>query len=379
MTMDLTSWIDFVRSHDVVVDTIGYAGMILVATSMAFHNQVMLRIVTSVGSLLFCAYGVLIDAMPTFFLNVLIIGLNVHYFWARGRKIQQPESQNAQPVQDMQGNTYAGVDGLLAIMARLRDQKTGCAWDKRQTFASIAPCTIEEAYEVRDAINRNDMDDLCEELGDLLLQVVFHSRIATEQGQFTFADVCHAINAKMVRRHPHIFGNDPTTDENEIKQLWDTIKAQEKAEKTQKRQNNNTVGGQDTGDDLSLSHIAPTLPAVIRGQQVIGVSRKNGFGWNDLQGVLNKLDEEISEVKAEINAKNTPAVQDELGDVFFCMLILSSQLGLDAESVMTQGIDKFTKRFNAMELYFKSIGKDLSTATPAEMDKAWQQVKQTMA
>lgn len=268
---------------------------------------------------------------------------------------------------------YKGIDGLLAIMQRLRDKDHGCDWDKKQTFASISTYTIEEAYEVRDAINRQDMDDLKDELGDLLLQVVFHSQIATEQEAFTFADVCDAINNKMVRRHPHVFANKKLDTVADIKAMWESVKAQEK----QQKRNKLAQQGITPDDmDLSLNTITPSLPAVIRGQKTIKTAIRQGFDWETIDGVFDKLTEEVTEIKTEINNQDKNAIADEMGDIFFCTLILATKLNLNAETVMNNGIDKFTKRFNAMERHFKVNNKEIKNATLDEMETIWQQVKQ---
>ena len=263
---------------------------------------------------------------------------------------------------------YTGIDGLRQIMTILRDKDRGCAWDRQQTFESISKYTIEEAYEVRDAIVQNDMDELKSELGDLLLQVVFHAQMASEKGLFDFDDVCTAINDKMVRRHahvfgPHVFGNAKPATVDEINALWDKIKAQEKAEK----------GIQSEG--LALESITPSLPAVMRGQKAIKTAIKKGFDWETLDGVFAKIDEELGEIKAEIDSNNRDGMDNEMGDLFFCMIILATKLGLNAESSMNQGVSKFINRFNAMERLLKQSGQTLDGATLEDMEQAWTQVK----
>ena len=258
---------------------------------------------------------------------------------------------------------YQGIDGLRQIMALLRDKDRGCAWDRQQTFETISKYTIEEAYEVRDAIAQNDMDELKSELGDLLLQVVFHAQMAREQGLFDFNDVCDAINDKMVRRHAHVFGDEKPENIDEINAMWDRIKAEEKAKKGIQSEN------------LALDTITPSLPAIMRGQKAIKTAIKKGFDWETMDGVFAKIDEEITEIKTEIKSNNRDAMMDEMGDLFFCMIILATKLNLDAESSMNQGVSKFIGRFNSMERLLKQSGQTLDGANLAEMEQAWQQAK----
>ena len=258
---------------------------------------------------------------------------------------------------------YQGIDGLRQIMTILRDKDRGCAWDRQQTFATISKYTIEEAYEVRDAIVQGDMDELKSELGDLLFQVIFHTQMAQEQGLFDFDDVCTAINDKMVRRHAHVFGDAKPETVDEINAMWDKIKVQEKAKK----------GIQSEG--LALENITPSLPAIIRGQKAVKTAIKKGFDWETLDGVFAKIDEELGEIKTEISSGKQDRINDEMGDLFFCMIILATKLGLNAEASMNQGVSKFIGRFNAMERLIKQSGQTLDDASLEDMEQAWTQAK----
>ena len=240
------------------------------------------------------------------------------------------------------------IDRLTNIMARLRDPKTGCEWDSVQTFETIAPYTIEEAYEVADAIERGDMADLKDELGDLLLQVVFHSRIAEEAGQFALPDVVSAISDKMERRHPHIFG-DATEGGHH---LWEIIKAEERAGKT---------------DKSALAGVATGLPALLRAEKLQKRAARTGFDWPDASGPRAKIDEEL----AEVEAATTPAeVEEEVGDLLFAVVNWARKLGVDPEAALRAANGKFERRFRAMEVQagdsFVSLDLDAKEALWAE-------------
>ncbi len=240
------------------------------------------------------------------------------------------------------------IDRLTNIMARLRDPKTGCEWDSVQTFETIAPYTIEEAYEVADAIERGDMADLKDELGDLLLQVVFHSRIAEEAGQFALPDVVSAISDKMERRHPHIFG-DATEGGHH---LWEIIKAEERAGKT---------------DKSALAGVATGLPALLRAEKLQKRAARTGFDWPDPRGPRAKIDEEL----AEVEAATTPAeVEEEVGDLLFAVVNWARKLGVDPEAALRAANGKFERRFRAMEVQagdsFVSLDLDAKEALWAE-------------
>jgi nucleoside triphosphate diphosphatase len=241
------------------------------------------------------------------------------------------------------------IDRLTTIMARLRDPKTGCEWDTVQTFETIAPYTIEEAYEVADAIERGDMADLKDELGDLLLQVVFHSRIAEEAGQFALPDVVEAISDKMERRHPHIFGGAAEGGHH----LWEKIKAEERAGKS---------------DQSALAGVAGGLPALLRAEKLQKRAARTGFDWSDASGPRAKIDEEL----AEVEAAATPAeVAEEVGDLLFAVVNWARKLGVDPEAALRAANGKFERRFRAMEAAdanFDSLDLDAQEAL-------WQAVK----
>jgi len=249
---------------------------------------------------------------------------------------------------------------LLAIMCALRDPDDGCPWDVKQTFKSITPYTIEEAYEVVDAIERDDMVDLCDELGDLLLQVVFHARMAEEQQSFSFDDVVEAICNKMIRRHPHVFGNPQERTKTPEKGFWEDIKAVENPEKVGK------------GDDktLLLDSVPTTLPALSRARKLQSKAARAGFDWPDVTGVYDKLDEEISELKA---AGTEAEIADELGDLLFTVVNLTRHLGHDPEQVLRSANSKFQSRFNGIE---KMADRPLDEHSLDELEKMWQKAKQ---
>jgi nucleoside triphosphate diphosphatase len=217
-------------------------------------------------------------------------------------------------------------------MALLRTPKTGCPWDLQQDFASIAPYTIEEAYEVADAIDRNDLDALKDELGDLLLQVVFHSRMAQELGAFDINDVVDAICSKMVRRHPHVFGDAHQSSPDAVKDSWEAIKAKERAGKQ--------------SDDSALADVANALPALLRAQKLQKRAKRTGFDWPSIDGALDKLAEEVAEVKA---AKTPKDREEEMGDLLFAAVNICRHMDIDAEAALKSANSKFERRFRAME------------------------------
>lgn len=254
------------------------------------------------------------------------------------------------------------IDRLIAIMARLRDPEGGCAWDLEQTFATIAPYTVEEAYEVADAIERGDLSDLREELGDLLLQVVFHSRMAQEQGAFAFDDVANAISEKMIRRHPHVFGEDEQRTSAEQTQAWEVIKAQERAKK---------------GKNQSLLDDVPVgLPALTRAVKLTARAARVGFDWPDVSFVLDKLREETAELEAEIAAGEDAArLRDELGDILFVCANLARKLDLEPEDALRSTNAKFARRFQFIERELAARGKTADQSDLEEMDALWDAAK----
>ncbi|WP_231022440.1 nucleoside triphosphate pyrophosphohydrolase [Sphingomonas sp. IC-11] len=239
---------------------------------------------------------------------------------------------------------------LRAIMARLRDPDTGCEWDREQTFETIAPYTIEEAYEVADACSRGDLGDLKDELGDLLLQVIFHSQIAEELGKFTFDDVANAISEKMERRHPHIFGN----AEEGGHHLWEIIKAQERAKKS---------------DAGALSGVALGLPALLRAEKLQKRAARVGFDWPDAAGPRAKIDEELEEVSTASDATRA----EEVGDLLFAVVNWARHLGVDAEAALRSANGKFERRFVAME---KAAGGSIAGLNLSDQEELWLAAKQ---
>ena len=253
------------------------------------------------------------------------------------------------------------IDRLLAIMARLRDPDGGCEWDLEQTFATIAPYTVEEAYEVADAIERNDLTDLRDELGDLLLQVVFHARMAQEQGAFSFDDVATAISEKMIRRHPHVFGQEAQRSSAEQTRAWEVIKAQERAGK---------------GRDQSLLDDVPVgLPGLTRAVKLSRRAAGVGFVWPTVDQVLEKLDEEVAELKAEITAGDLAKARDELGDVLFVVANIARTLEIDPEDAVRATNAKFARRFRFIEAALTARGKTPDQSDLAEMDALWDAAK----
>lgn len=264
------------------------------------------------------------------------------------------------------------IGDLLAIMARLRTPDGGCPWDLAQDFASIAPYTVEEAYEVADAIERGDFDDLRDELGDLLLQVVFHARMAEEAGHFGFGDVVWAINAKMIRRHPHVFGGADASDAAAVKQRWDEIKEEEKAERAAGR----PAGGQASTAGL-LQDIPPTLPALTRAVKLQKRAGTVGFDWNDPQAVLAKIREEVDEFEAELVASSHDGsrLEDELGDILFAVANLGRHLAIDPEAALRRSNAKFISRFSYIETALAKSGRTLEAASLDEMEALWTEAK----
>ena len=250
---------------------------------------------------------------------------------------------------------------LLTIMAALRDPATGCPWDKEQSFDTIAPYTIEEAYEVADSIARRDFLSLPDELGDLLFQVVYHARMAEEAGLFGFADVARSISDKMIRRHPHVFG-DIAAEPDATTQLatWDALKSAERAARLE------------TG---TLAGVPVGLPALTRAATLTNRAARVGFDWPNAAAVLGKLDEEIAELKAELPAADPARLTDEVGDLLFVLANLARKLDLDPETCLRHANDKFERRFNAMEQTLAREGRDLKGETLTAMEAAWQAVK----
>ncbi|MEZ5781350.1 MAG: nucleoside triphosphate pyrophosphohydrolase [Rhizobiaceae bacterium] len=262
------------------------------------------------------------------------------------------------------------ISRLIEIMAALRDPATGCPWDVEQNFKSIAPYTIEEAYEVADAIARDDLADLREELGDLLLQVVYHSRMAEEEHIFEFGDVVEAITTKMIRRHPHVFGDEQARSAGMAKGMWDKIKAQEKAERREKRADPSHIDGG------YLDSVPVAMPALTRALKLQERAAKVGFDWKEAVPILDKIEEEIGELRAAMTAGEQASIKDEFGDVLFAMVNFARHLNLDAESALTGTNDKFRSRFHFVESVLRDQGRSLQDASLDEMETLWQKAKE---
>jgi ATP diphosphatase len=259
---------------------------------------------------------------------------------------------------------------LIEIMAALRTPGTGCPWDLEQNFATIAPYTIEEAYEVADAIARGDLNDLREELGDLLLQVVFHARMAQEQGAFEFADVVETLTGKLIRRHPHVFGDARGLSAEAVEGLWDQIKSQERAQKAK------TNGHQaESGPEGALAGVPVTLPALTRALKLQSKAGKVGFDWNDPLAVLAKIREEADEIEAELAAGERGKAAAEVGDLLFAVVNLARHLDADPEAALRATNWKFERRFAAIEHALAGRGRTPRDATLQEMDDLWNKAK----
>ena len=253
------------------------------------------------------------------------------------------------------------IERILNVMAALRHPETGCPWDLQQDFASIAPYTLEEAYEVTDAIERGDMDDLKDELGDLLLQVVFHARMAEESNLFDFDDVVNAISDKMIRRHPHVFGDADADNPEAVRQSWEEIKAQEKAEK-----------GKSEADSL-MDDIPLALPGLSRAVKIQNRAARIQFDWPDIEPVFDKLQEEIGEVREAIKSGSADAMEDEIGDLLFVVANIARHLKIDPEKAVRRTNGKFISRFKHLEA--QAAQSDKETLTLEELETFWQAAK----
>ncbi len=272
------------------------------------------------------------------------------------------------PHSNANGRAAPELERLLDIMARLRDLEHGCPWDQVQTFATIAPYTVEEAYEVADAIERGAMDDLKDELGDLLLQVVYHARMAEEEGLFAFAGVAEAICDKMIRRHPHVFG-DAETGGDRVQ--WDAIKQAERAAK-----------GAENGENAQpglFDDIPGGLPPLLRSAKLQRRARSTGFDWPSIEPILDKVDEELAELRAEIAAPGSPVKEkrqfEEFGDVLFVLVNLGMRLGIDADHALRAANLKFIRRMEAMQAGARATGRELKDMTLDEMQVFWDRAK----
>ncbi len=262
------------------------------------------------------------------------------------------------------------ISRLLDIMAMLRTPGSGCPWDLEQNFATIAPYTIEEAHEVADAIARGDLDDLKDELGDLLLQVVFHARMAEEQNAFSFGDVVEAITAKMIRRHPHVFADsDGRLTPSDVKGAWDRIKAEEKAERAARRP------PQEAAHKSLLSGVKAGQPALARAMELQRKASHVGFDWNDPRAVLRKIREEADEIEAALDRGDPDQLAEETGDLLFALVNLARHVNADPEQALRGTNAKFERRFAYIERALAAQGRSLESASLSEMDALWNEAK----
>lgn len=258
--------------------------------------------------------------------------------------------------------THGALDALLTLMTRLRDPENGCPWDIEQSFKTIAPYTIEEAYEVADAIERGAMDELKDELGDLLLQVVFHAQMAKEQNLFTFADVAAQVTAKMIHRHPHVFGDEKAANARDVEsRIWE-----ERKDSEEKRQKLESI----------LDDVPKNLPALLRAQKLQKRAATVGFEWEKPADVLDKMEEEIAELREAIAGGRQDEILDELGDMFFALTNFGRMLGADCEESLRGACTKFERRFKGMEEEFKEKNEKMESASLEEKEQSWQRQKQ---
>ena len=261
-------------------------------------------------------------------------------------------------------DTLEQLQKIISIMAKLRDPATGCPWDVKQDFASIAPYTIEEAYEVADAIESGDRAALCDELGDLLLQVVFHARIAEEEGSFTLADVARSVSNKMISRHPHVFGDESKPDMARQRQQWEEIKQAERAAK---------------GQNGVLDGIPAGLPPMQRALKLQKRAAGVGFDWPDIEQLIDKMQEEAAELTAELEAtpRDNQRITDEVGDLLFVAVNLARKAGVDPETALIGCNKKFENRFNYIEQNIDKKQKSIDECSLKEMEQLWQEAKTT--
>ncbi len=256
------------------------------------------------------------------------------------------------------------IQKLLEIMRDLRDAEKGCPWDVEQNFATIAPYTVEEAYEVADAIAREDMPALRDELGDLLFQVVFHAQMASEVGEFDFGDVVSAISDKMLRRHPHVFGSDEEREAGNVDGSWERIKAAERA---------------DSDDQSALAGVTKALPALKRAQKLGKRASSVGFDWDDRTGVRDKIFEELEELEEAVGGREAGHIDEEFGDLLFAVVNLARHLNVDPEQALSGANIKFERRFREMEGAIKASGKSLEKQSLAQLEQEWRAAKKRLS
>ncbi|HUH49890.1 MAG TPA: nucleoside triphosphate pyrophosphohydrolase [Mycoplana sp.] len=264
------------------------------------------------------------------------------------------------------------IKGLLDIMAALRQPETGCPWDIVQTFETIKPYTIEEAYEVADAIERGDMHDLCDELGDLLLQVVFHARMAEEAGEFAFGDVVDAVTGKMIRRHPHVFDRSGADTPEAVKRQWDTIKQAERRERAERRAKRGLPPQTEPG---FLGSVQRSLPALVEALKLQERAAKVGFDWSEPEPILDKIEEEVGELREALRHGDRKKVSDELGDLIFAVVNIGRHTDTDPEMALRGTNAKFRRRFAHIETELQAAGETLEAATLEQMEDLWQAAK----
>ncbi len=261
----------------------------------------------------------------------------------------------------------ASIETLLEVMAQLRHPTTGCPWDRKQDFHTIAPYTIEEAYEVAEAISRKDIEALVDELGDLLFQVVFHAQMASEEGSFNFDDVVAAIVDKMVRRHPHVFGDEPVDDIEAQSLSWEAHKAREREQRAS-----------GPGEQSLLDHVPAGLPAIKRAQKLQKRAASAGFDWTSASEVIPKLEEEIAELRQAMSQDATEArVAAELGDLLFSCVNLARHLGLDAEMALRKTNTEFERRFRYIERRLQADGQNVAKTDADTLEALWDEAKRT--
>ena len=263
---------------------------------------------------------------------------------------------------DNETDKVYGFDDLVCVMAKLRDPNGGCPWDLEQSYKTIAPYTIEEAYEVADAIDREDMNDLREELGDLLFQPIYHAQMACEEKHFDIYDVIHDVTHKMVERHPHVFGERDAQSAEDVNAIWDERKAKEKH-----------------GSKSALDGVTAALPSLLKAQKLQKKAAKVGFEWPEITNVLDKLEEELSELRVAVENGTIEQKQDEIGDVLFVMANLARMLGLNAEESLRQCNNKFERRFRGLEADIVSSGRRLEDASLQDMEAGWNEQKKKEA
>lgn len=276
----------------------------------------------------------------------------------------QDQASTTPPAVDPRGIDPRAIESLLAVVARLRDPEYGCPWDLKQTFRTILPYTLEEAYEVAEAIENDDMVELCEELGDLLFQVAIYARMGQERGSFDFGDVVASISTKMIRRHPHVFGNAEVADEAEVRENWEAMKAAEREAKG-KRLRISVLDG-----------VAQALPALVRAEKLQKRAARVGFDWDDLDGVVEKVREELAECEETFSEHADPLDRvHEVGDLLFSCVNLARHLGVDAEQALRAANHRFERRFMRVEVCLRAAGREPAVEHRDDMERLWETVK----